>query len=45
MEIKKGNNMFYIGEGEEILAQIDFVFNEKNDIVIEHTIVYEILKG
>jgi len=45
MEFKKGNNMFYIGEGGETLAQIDFVSNEENDIVIEHTIVSETLKG
>lgn len=46
MEIKKGNKMFYIGENEENnKAKIDFVIDEKDNIVIEHTIISDEFKG
>lgn len=46
MEIKKGVNKFYIGDTEENpLAQIILTDIEENIIKIEHTYVYEQLKG
>lgn len=46
MEIKTGVNKFYIGDTEENpLAQIILTDIEKNIIKIEHTYVYEQLKG
>lgn len=46
MEIKKGVNKFYIGDTEENpLAQIILTDIEANIIKIEHTYVYEQLKG
>ncbi|WP_160690818.1 GNAT family N-acetyltransferase [Clostridium sp. C2-6-12] len=46
MEIKRGVNKFYIGDTEEDpLAQIILSDIEKNIIKIEHTYVYEQLKG
>lgn len=45
LEIKKGNLKFYIGEDESnALAKITFIYKE-NDLVIEHTIVSDALKG
>lgn len=45
IEIKKGNLKFYIGDDEtNTLAKITFIYNEGN-LVIEHTIVSDILKG
>lgn len=45
LEIKKGNLKFYIGEDEaNALAKITFIYKE-NDLVIEHTIVSDALKG
>lgn len=46
MEIKRGVNKFYIGDTEENpLAQIILTDTEKNIIKIEHTYVYEQLRG
>lgn len=46
MEIKKGSNMFYVGESEENpLAKVELESDEKDNIVIEHTIVSDELKG
>lgn len=46
MEIKKGTNKFYIGDSEERpLAQIILTDMDKEIIKIEHTYVYEELKG
>lgn len=46
MKIKRGVNKFYIGDTEENpLAQIILTDIEKNIIKIEHTYVYEQLKG
>lgn len=46
MEIKTGINKFYIGDTEENpLAQIILTDFEENIIKIEHTYVYEQLKG
>lgn len=45
LEIKKGNLKFYIGEDESnALAKITFIHKD-NNIVIEHTIVSDALKG
>ena len=45
LEIKKGNLKFYIGEDESSsLAKITFIYKDGN-LVIEHTIVSESLKG
>lgn len=45
LEIKKGNLKFYIGEDESnALAKITFIYKDK-DLVIEHTIVSDALKG
>lgn len=44
-EIKKGDLKFYIGEDEtNALAKITFVYKE-DTLVINHTIVSELLKG
>ncbi len=46
MEIKKGENKFYIGDTEENpLAQIILTDIEQDIIEIDHTYVYEQLKG
>jgi predicted GNAT family acetyltransferase len=46
MEIKKGNNMFYIGESEEnALGKVEFVNDDQGNIVIEHTTISDELKG
>lgn len=46
MEIKKGNNKFYIGESEEnILARITWKDGGNQIIVIDHTIVDPSLRG
>ena len=46
MEIKKGNNKFYIGESEEnIIARITWKNGGSNIIVIDHTIVDPSLRG
>lgn len=45
LEIKKGNLKFYIGEDESnALAKITFIYKD-NNLVIEHTIVSDVLKG
>lgn len=45
LEIKKGNLKFYIGEDESnALAKITFIYKD-NNLVIEHTIVSDALKG
>lgn len=46
LDIKKGLNKFYIGDSEENpLAQIILTDTNKDIIKIEHTYVYEQLKG
>lgn len=46
MEIKRGVNKFYIGDEEENpLAQIILTDMEQDIIKIEHTYVYDQLKG
>ena len=46
MEIKKGNNKFYIGETEEdMIARITWKNGGNNIIVIDHTIVDPSLRG
>ena len=46
LDIKKGTNKFYIGDTEEnTLAQIILTDTEQQVITIEHTYVYEHLKG
>jgi len=46
MEIKKGNNKFYIGESEDnIMARITWKNGGNNIIVIDHTIVDPSLRG
>lgn len=46
MEVKVGKNKFYIGDTEENpLAQVIITDMEKDIITIEHTYVYEQLKG
>jgi len=45
LEIKTGHLKFYIGDDEsKALAEITFVY-EGNNLIIEHTIVTEALKG
>ena len=46
LEIKKGNNIFYIGESEENdIARITYYYKEDNVIVINHTFVSPELRG
>ena len=46
MEIKEGNNRFYIGENEEAaIAEITFKYKEENVIIINHTFVSPELRG
>ena len=46
MDVKKGIKKFYIGDFEEsALAEMGFVINEDDVIVIEHTKVSEELGG
>ncbi len=46
MEIKKGNNKFYIGESEqELIAKITWKNGEDNIIIVDHTIVDPSLRG
>lgn len=46
MEIKRGNNKFYIGENEsEMIAKITWKDGGNNIIVINHTIVDPSLRG
>ncbi|AIO18552.1 Acetyltransferase (GNAT) family protein [Candidatus Izimaplasma bacterium HR1] len=46
MEIKKGNNKFYIGETEDnMIARITWKNGGSNIIVIDHTIVDPSLRG
>lgn len=45
MEIKKGNNKYYVGDSEENpLAEMTYVPKEEN-FLIDHTYVSEELKG
>ena len=46
MEIKKGNNRFYIGESEDNdIARITWVNEENNVIAVDHTFVSPELRG
>ena len=46
MEIKEGNNRFYIGDSEnDSVAEITFVYKESNVIAINHTFVSPELRG
>lgn len=46
MEILKGDSKFYIGDNEDKpLAEIAYVKNGDDKIIIEHTIVAEELQG
>jgi predicted GNAT family acetyltransferase len=46
MEIKKGNNKFYIGDSEQdMIARITWKNGGNNIIVIDHTIVDPSLRG
>ena len=46
MDIKKGNNKFYIGDSEQdMMARITWKNGGKNIIVIDHTIVDPSLRG
>jgi len=46
LEIKNGNNRFYIGESEKNdIARITFYYQEDNVIVIDHTFVSPELRG
>ena len=46
LNIKKGNNRFYIGESEENdIARITFYYQEEKVIVIDHTFVDPELRG
>lgn len=44
-EIKRGKNMFYIGDENEPMARIIFILTENNEYLIESTHVSEALKG
>lgn len=46
VEIKKGNNKFYIGEvSEEPIAEITFIPSGEDKIIVDHTYVSEQLRG
>lgn len=46
LEIKKGDNRFYIGESEKNdIARITFYYQEEKVIVINHTFVSPELRG
>ena len=46
MEIKKGNNRFFIGESEtNDIARITFYYEHENVIAIDHTFVSPSLRG
>ena len=46
LEIKKGNNRFYIGNSEENdIARITYYYKEDKVIVIDHTFVSVELRG
>lgn len=46
MEIKRGNNRFYMGESEDnIVARITWKNGGNNIIVIDHTLVNPSLRG
>ena len=46
LEIKKGNNRFYIGESEKNdIARITYYYQEDTVIVINHTFVSPELRG
>lgn len=46
VEIKKGNNKFYIGEAsEEPIAEITFIPSGEDKITVDHTYVSEQLRG
>lgn len=44
-EIKKGKNMFYIGDENSPIAKIVFNLNENNDLVVQSTKVDDSLRG
>lgn len=46
MEIKQGDNRFYVGENEgQMLAEIHFVPSGKELLIIDHTEVSDELRG
>lgn len=46
IEIKKGNNKFFVGESqEEPLAEIHFVPTGAKKLIVDHTYVSEELRG
>ncbi|MDN6625944.1 MAG: GNAT family N-acetyltransferase [Pisciglobus halotolerans] len=46
MEIKKADNVFYIGENpEEPLAEMTIVLNGPKQLIIDHTMVNDELRG
>ena len=46
LEIKKGNNKFYVGESNDnFLAHITYVYNKENVIAVDHTYVSPELRG
>ncbi|WP_020617428.1 GNAT family N-acetyltransferase [Paenibacillus daejeonensis] len=45
MEIKEATNSFYVGEPDHKDAEIHFVRNGEDSIIIDHTIVSDSLRG
>lgn len=46
MEIKKGNNKFYIGEDEQApIAEITYQEKDEHTIIVDHTYVSDTLRG
>lgn len=46
LEVKKGDNKFYIGESEEnSLAKITYLYSDDDIITVDHTYVSEELGG
>lgn len=46
IQIKKGNNKFYVGESEEnFIAEITYIYKEDKVILINHTFVSPDLRG
>ena len=45
LEIKKDENSFYVGEVSDKSAEIHFVHNGNNLIIVDHTFVSEVMRG
>ena len=45
VEIKEATNSFYVGDPDEKDAEIHYVRNGKDSIIIDHTVVSDSLRG